>query len=176
MSFCLTEIPFEMKKTGLFGLVLVAFICLHCSEAEDPGMDCWLPSNSLACEVLTTILDCPVVPVAGADDDITGKWKLVMGRTVFYEPHAEDYSCNDIVYHFQADGRLTVSANIEDAMGVSSGQYEYELKRQPLFENFNRDYTLTIGNEKDACSIFEGSMILDNSPLDGPVLHLIRIQ
>lgn len=164
-----------MKKTGLFGLLLTAFICLHCSKAEDPETECWLPANSLACRVLATPLDCPVVPMAGADDDITGKWKLVTAVQPFTSegPITTDHSCHNTIYHFQVDGTLTISSDRE---GVLVGQYEYELKHQPLFEHLDRDYTLIIGNGKDACSIFEGSMVLDNSPLDGPVLHLIRIQ
>ena len=132
-----------MKKTGLFGLVLTAFICLHCSKAEDPEMDCWLPATSMACQVLATSIACQVVPVAGANDDITGKWKLVKGRTLFYEPRTEDFSCNDIVYHFQADGKLTISRDIEDLMGFSAGQHTYEFEHQPLFVEYSElGYTL----------------------------------
>lgn len=163
-----------MKKTGLFGLVLIAIICLHCSKAEEPEMDCWLPA-SLACQVLATSLDCPVVPVAGADDDVTGKWKLVTALQPFTRegPITTDHSCHNTVYHFQADGTVSISSDRE---GLLVGQYDYEFKRQPLFEHFDRDYTLKIGNSKEACSIFEGSMVLDSSPVDGPILHLIRIQ
>lgn len=57
---------------------------------------------------------CPVVAVSAPDDDITGKWKLVKGQTVFYEPRTEDYSCSNSVYHFQQDGILTISSDKED--------------------------------------------------------------
>ena len=140
-------------------------------------MDCWLPATSMACQVLATSIACQVVPVAGANDDITGKWKLVKGRTLFYEPRTEDFSCNDIVYHFQADGKLTISRDIEDLMGFSAGQHTYEFEHQPLFVEYSElGYTLKIEKIKSLCGISGGSMIIDRSPFDGPILHLIRIQ
>jgi len=165
-----------MKKIGLLGIILAAFICVHCSKAEDPERECWLPANSLACEVLATTSDCPVAPVAGADDDIRGKWKLMNTLQPFTSEGRilNDHSCHNTVYHFQVDGTLTISSDRE---GVPIGQYEYEFKHQPLFEYYDdMGYTLEIGNRKEACSIFEGKMILDNSYVDGPIRYLIRIQ
>lgn len=141
-----------MKKFQLYSLVLLGFLCSHCSEAEDPDMA------------------CPIVAVIGADDDIVGKWKLVKGQTVFYEPRTEDYSCSDIVYHFQQDGILTISSVKED---YSPDPSAYEFDQISLYAH---EFTLKIGNRKYGCSISEGRMILDGSPLDGPIRYFVRIQ
>lgn len=113
---------------------------------------------------------CPVVAVSGPDDDITGKWKLVKGQTVFYEPRTEDYSCSNIVYHFQQDGIVTISSDKEDYSPDSSA-YEFE-----QISLYTHDFTLKIGNIEYGCSISEGKMILDNSQLDGPIRYFVRIQ
>lgn len=144
-----------MKKFPLYSLVLLAFLCSHCSEAEDPD------------------LACPIVAVNGADDDIVGKWKLVKGQAVFYEPRTEDYSCSNIVYHFQEDGQLVISSTIEGFQGFSAGQHNYEFLQAPLLDH---DYTLKIESVKIPCSVSGSSMIVDDSALDGPILHLVRIQ
>jgi hypothetical protein len=55
-------------------------------------------------------LACPSPAKTGKEDDIIGKWKLVLEIN---KSDTSDRSCEDIVYHFREDGTLTVSNSSE---------------------------------------------------------------
>lgn len=119
------------------------------------------------------IVKCTIVAKEGSNDNVIGKWKLVTGETTFFNPRKEDYSCQDIIYDFREDGTLVISGNNEQLIGYEGGEYTFEFSKIELYEGLN--YSLTIENGSIGCSIEKNHMILDNSPLDGPILHLVRI-
>lgn len=125
---------------------------------------------------LDEALRCPVEAVNGANDNITGKWKLVKAKAVFRDPRTEDYSCNDIVYDFRADGMLVISGTTKNPIGYDEGQYAYEFSIGKLYQEAEEDYTLKIGNTSLACNIEENQLVINESPLDGPILHLVRVE
>jgi len=142
--------------------VLLAFMLLHCiacSEQEDANKE------------------CEVVPVAGDDNNIVGRWKLVEWQQVVMINggwRIENYSCENIVYHFQEDGILSVSSSMEDFSGKSHNGSAYELVEES-FENYN-NYKLRIGTLGYWFSLVDGIMKLDMRPADGPLLTLVRIE
>jgi hypothetical protein len=122
-------------------------------------------------------LRCPVAAVDGVDDSVLGKWRLVKARIVFRDPRTEDYSCEGILYDFRADGTLTVSGGSSvDAPGYEEGQYTYTFTAGKLFEHLEEAYTLSINDSKFASGINDNRLVLNASPLDGPILYLVRVQ
>ncbi|MBK7480595.1 MAG: hypothetical protein IPI69_13350 [Bacteroidales bacterium] len=119
---------------------------------------------------------CHVKTIKGPENDITGKWKLIKGQTVFYNPQTIDYSCDNIIYHFESDGRLKIDSDIDDIIGFDSGEYTYEFSMSVLYENIEEKFTLKINDIHLPCNISRSDLIIDDSPLDGPILHLVRIK
>ncbi|MFC4872722.1 hypothetical protein [Negadavirga shengliensis] len=143
---------------------LLAFMiccCTACSEAEEPHME------------------CEVEPVAGDDNDVTGTWKLVIGEHVFdpAAPRMEDYSCDNIIYHFRDDGLLSISSDVEDHLGAFGDGQPYELVEDTIYATDG--FLLKLGSGSSTinylCSILEGVMELDDRPLEGPLLTLVRV-
>ena len=129
-------------------------------------------------EINENDLQCPVTAKEGSDDDIIDKWKLVKVNIIKLaeEIRMEDYSCDDIIYHFREDRSLLISG-VEDGMPVrQNGEYPFELIDSVLYENMDYDYTLKIGSQKIACDIEDNAMILDASPLDGNTLYFVRAE
>lgn len=127
-------------------------------------------------EILTTY-QCAVNSVAGPQDDVLGKWKLLSYRTVFYNPDTTDYSCDDIIYEFKRDGGLTVISTIDEPHGYAAGDYTFELKENIVPEDGNTYYTLQIGEHSQwPSTIGAREMILSQAYVDGPVLHFARIE
>ena len=123
-------------------------------------------------------LQCTVTVKKGADDDIIGKWKLVKARIIklAHDISTEDYSCNDIIYHFKADGSLIISG-VDDGMPVMrNGEYAFEFNDTILYDHLEYDHTLKIGKSKKACGIHNNAMTLDASPVDGNTLYFIRVE
>ncbi|MCC5938326.1 MAG: hypothetical protein JJU34_13695 [Lunatimonas sp.] len=122
--------------------------------------------------------ECEVVPVAGDDNNIVGRWKLVEWQQVVMINggwRIENYSCDNIVYHFQEDGILSVSSDVTKEFG---GEFHdgsmYELAEES-FDNYY-SYKLKIGTLGYWFSLTDGIMKLDRRPTDGPLLTLIRIE
>lgn len=134
-----------MKKFKLFGLALILLSVTGCMDRADP------------------------------EETLIGRWKLVRGETVFFEPRTVNYSSHNIVYYFQPDGTFTVESDLEDFIGHSPGQYTYRFNPSPAFNGYDMDYTLQIGGTSWACSISRNKMILDRSPLDGSILSFIKL-
>lgn len=129
-------------------------------------------------------LKCPFMPKNGADDNVLGKWKLVKGRGSMMAPtpaQVQDYSCNNVIYHFQEDGTLHITGVSEGMISYPNGQYFFELKDDQLFEAIEEKYTLELGTTttaagRVACGIQENIMILNNSFIDGSKLTLYRVE
>lgn len=120
---------------------------------------------------------CAVNSVAGRQDDVLGKWKLLSYRTVFYHPDTTDYSCDDIIYEFKPNGGLTVTSTVDEPHGYAAGDYAFELKANVAPEDGNRYHTLRIGAHSQWPATIEArEMILSQAYLDGPVLHFARIE
>lgn len=133
--------------TNLLTLGLIAIISTSCSKAyNDPEMV------------------------------IIGEWKLIEGETVFKEHRSFDYSDNKIIYYFHSDGVLTVTSDIEGHLGHASGQYTYNFSQSQLYENIDERFTLTIGSTSSPCSISAERMVLNDAPVDGPILHFVKQQ
>src|SRR5690625_1434210 len=129
-------------------------------------------------EINENELQCPVTIQEGSDDDIMGKWKLIKAdiTRLAEEIRTEDYSCDDIIYHFREDRSLLISG-VEDGMPVQqNGEYSYELIDSILYEHMDYDYTLKIDSQKIACGMEDNAMILDASPLDGNTLYFVRVE
>ena len=128
-------------------------------------------------EETVTTYRCSVNSVAGQQDDVLGKWKLLSYRTVFYNPDTTDYSCDDIIYEFKPDGGLTVTSTVDEPHGYTAGDYAFELKANVAPEDGNTYYTLQIGEHSQWPAMIEPrEMILSQAYLDGPVLHFARIE
>lgn len=120
-------------------------------------------------------LKCQVDAKNGQDDDIIGEWKLVKGRVVFRDPKTIDFSCDDVVYTFQEDGTVEISGSAETVIGLGAGRYSFQLHREPL-ESSNEEFTLQIDGLNMGSEISADAMVLNNSYLDGPILHFVRIR
>jgi len=128
-------------------------------------------------EEAVTAYRCSVNSVAGHQNDVLGKWKLLSYRTVFYNPDTTDYSCDDIIYEFKSDGRLTVTSTVDEPHGYAAGDYAFELKANVAPEDGIWYYTLQIGEHSAWPAMIEPrEMILSQAYLDGPVLHFARIE
>lgn len=156
-----------MKKTtilgnlqaGSFVLVLVlSFLLVSCQKEETDG----------------EALKCTVVVKEGSDDNVIGKWKLVIAETTFFKPRKEDYSCREVFYTFREDGKLVITSNHENLIGYDVGEYAFEFDK--IEHEETQYHSLKIGNGNIGCSIENNHMILDNSPLDGPKLLLMRVE
>ncbi len=115
---------------------------------------------------------CSTIAINGPEDDITGKWKLINGEEIFFNPRTVDYSCNNVVYHFQTDSILTITSDIVDIIGFAPGQYSYEFG---LGED-KEHYRLKIDHSQGGCNISGSDLDINYAYLDGPILHFIRIQ
>jgi hypothetical protein len=119
---------------------------------------------------------CNTNAVTGSQDDIVGEWKQVKGKTVFSNPQIIEYTCNNIIYKFKSDGSLNILSDVENPIGYNSGDHIYEFSQNNLYGIPDENFTLKIDNTNWACSISGSNMVLDDSPLDGPILYFIRIK
>jgi len=104
---------------------------------------------------------------------LTGKWKLVKVEEVFNNPTSYDYSPYNIVYEFQTKGVLTVSGetnNISMYRGHDIGEYSYSIVDE------DQSYLLKIGNTTYWCQVTSEKLVIDSSPLDGPIYYFIKIK
>lgn len=120
-------------------------------------------------------LTCPISARKGYDAKLVGKWKLVKSESVFMNRNAEDYSCNKIIYDFRSDGTLVITSDIDKYIGSKPGTYQYKFTKTSLYEGGSQSYMLQVNQRSVACGISEGVMNLDDSPVDGPILYLVRL-
>jgi hypothetical protein len=72
--------------------------------------------------------------VDGSTDDVTGKWQLVRVKNFNIENGRAgevDYSCNDILYHFDAENTVEITGGGVEFV-PDSGTYDYELTLTPF--------------------------------------------
>jgi hypothetical protein len=124
----------------------------------------------------STVKNCQPVSINGSQTDIKGDWKQVQGKTVFFNPKTIDYSCDNIIYHFRMNDSLIIESDVISPIGYESGNYGYQFTLGSLYNDPAKKYTLKIGNSNWACGISGGDLVLDSSPLDGPILYLVRIK
>lgn len=146
-----------MKKLPLVFILVISLSCKK-NEVVDINMD----------------LRCPTVARVGSNTQVVGKWKLLKGSTVFYDTKTVDYSCNEVIYDFRSNGIVIITSDIQELIGSNPGEHSYEFTPKPLFEGGN-NFTIKINSNAVSCRISEGLMTLDNSALDGPILHLARM-
>src|SRR5690606_12119574 len=115
--------------------------------------------------------ECPVKAVMGKENDIIGKWKLMKTHFPMVN-RTQDHSCDDIVYEFRTEGIFFITQKGEDHETLTSS---YELVKQPYLGHVG-SFTLKIDHLEQACSIAKESMVLDDSPLDGPIKTFVRIE
>ncbi|WPR76463.1 hypothetical protein [Algoriphagus sp. NG3] len=141
-------------------LVLTILPLAGCTESENPD----------------DVLSCQVETVAGPEDDVIGKWKMVWRKEINFSTGEKitDYSCNDIVFHFKPEGYLEVINDVEESE-YSSGDYEYEFILSPFHETME-GYTLKINTLRWPCYINTNTLTLDASPVDGSTLHFVRME
>lgn len=145
-----------MKKIfNLLSFVLILLIVTGCKEDEQKS---------------TTDAEID------SQNDIVGEWKQVKGKTVFYNPQIIDYTCNNIIYKFKSDGSLNIFSDVDNPIGYNSGDHLYEFSQNNLYGIPDENFTLKIDNRYWACSISGSNMVLDDSPVDGPILYFIRIK
>lgn len=151
--------PVLMKKNLIFQSLILCLIGLSgCEKTNETGDG----------------QRCRIEAKQGLDDDIVGTWKLVKGQTVFYEPKTIDYSCDNVIYEFQEGGALVISSNTSELIGLEAGNYTYELLNEPFLES--EEFTLRLGGLTQGCEISTDAMTLNNAPIDGPILNLVRIR
>ena len=120
---------------------------------------------------------CSVTSIAGQQNDILGKWKLVSYRTVFFNPDTTDYSCDHIIYEFKRDGRLTITSDIDEPRGYTAGDYPFELETGTAIEDGTMSYSLAVGEHSQwPAMIKPRELILSQAYLDGPVMHFLRVE
>lgn len=155
-----------MKKLRWLVLIPAILVCIGCEDRDDE------PD-----------IRCPVVASKGPEDDITGKWKLVRTERISsINPLLNDFSCDDITYHFQENDSLTIYSSNEDYIGHPTGEHRYEFIPSPFNQ---KTHVLAIEGTQYACVISNENMELDLEPLPGPlgplrefriVLYFMRVQ
>lgn len=139
--------------------VLSILLLAGCTESENPD----------------DVLSCQVETVAGPEDDVIGKWKMIRQKTFkLYNGDIEvkDYSCDNIVYHFNPNGVVKINNDAEGEEHVT-GEYIFELI-PPVFDGKDY-YILKIGTLNWHCRIKESYMTLNMAHVDGPTLYFARI-
>ena len=127
---------------------------------------------------------CSIIPVSGAIDDISGKWKQFKTEQINGGPPAivYDYSCSNILYSFQEGSILTIESDQIDYLGFETGEYLFSFTKS---DNGQIYHTLFINEIEHSCSISEENILTIGleqkpGPLDLPytftTLYFIRTQ
>jgi hypothetical protein len=148
-------------------------IVIGCNESDKNNK---LSGIDTSKELQNYDLACKISAVSGSKDNIVGDWKLSIGKTVFFKPQIVDYSCLNIIYHFKTNDTLIIESSAENPIGNRAGIYIYHLTLENLYNNVEEKYTLKIGNLNWACGISSENMILNDTPLDGPILYFVRMK
>lgn len=121
-------------------------------------------------------LKCNVKAKEGSSSDLTGNWKLVKGKRVYYEPMTYDYSCKDIYYAFSSEGILTITGNSNQEIGYPNGTYEYNFQKVPAENDGHLPYVISINGKSIPSEVVNNILEINNSSLDGEILYLVRIE
>ena len=105
--------------------------------------------------------------------NIIGQWKLVKVETTFMNRTTYDLSQFNIVYDFEITNILTVSSDTEHPqMGLDTGTHSYSIIKPNEQESF---WTMKIANIYAIHRFIEKGLIIDLSPLDGPIYCFDKI-
>ncbi|SIS50540.1 hypothetical protein [Belliella pelovolcani] len=147
----------SVRAWGVGLLFLVLIMMASCQEDAAPDDE----------------LRCQVEAIDGSEDEVVGKWKLIKAEILFGNPRNEDYSCDNIIYHYRNDGILRITNNTSD-ISHGSGEYPYEFIPASLSEN---GYPiLKRANSIWPCHIEKNNMTIYLMALDGPILHFLRTE
>ncbi len=127
---------------------------------------------------------CSVIPISGAIDDITGKWKQFKTEQINGSPPAivYDYSCSNILYSFQEENLLTIESDQVDYLGFVTGEYTFSFTESSDGQIY---HTLLIDGVEHSCTISEENILTIGlkekpGPLDLPytitTLYFIRTE
>lgn len=137
-----------------------------------------LKNKEIMKRILTLLLIGFLISSCSNDDDISnqiiGNWKLTEAK--FYGIEGEgsiDYSDENIIYNFKANGILVVSGG--DNAGYTNGEYEYFFGEDHLGGNTDPKVLLVkINNSKWTYDLTNKKMTLGQSYVDGPNLIFER--
>lgn len=122
---------------------------------------------------LSLFLHCSKDDAVPASPQILGEWKLVSARIAnLITVQTVDYSDQNIIYDFRANGVLWVS---QDNMGYAQGTYEYVFEEDYLSGSpspgENKGWLVKVNNiRKWIYQRVDGKMLLRTSYIDGPDL------
>jgi hypothetical protein len=166
-----------MKKILSFAAVLLmlagAFACGK--ESIQRKEELKMPQWSNATGYLSTLqdLECMDAQISISDDewrshsDITGTWMLLLDCST---EDIIDYSCESIIYTFDANGTVTIISSVNE---IQSGQFEYDYYPDPycpLCDLINPLPNLVIGANKSFCQVANNwltTFSVDNIGVDG---------
>jgi hypothetical protein len=112
------------------------------------------------------------------NNEIIGEWKLIAARIIDFSTNPTiDYSDENIVYDFQANGILTVTGG--NNVGYSNGDYEYIFVEDYLGGAPSPGEVMILlvkvnNSTKWTYNLTNGQMTLGNSYVDGPDLIFER--
>lgn len=112
---------------------------------------------------------------------IVGKWTLEKVKLSFYpsdydSPTEFNYSKNDIIYQFRANGTLNVyvTGDIPEYRGNRPGEYSYRVEKSSVYKETD---VIVINNGPEAiCSISGNNLTIDDSPRDGYIYSFTRVK
>jgi len=119
-------------------------------------------------------LRCPVEALSGTRDDVAGKWKLVRGEilpSTSPEVISEDYSCDNIIFHFGEDGSLVITSDVEDYIGIIPEEYRYELGEQTYIQDEEPLHILILADQSYFGTFSESEMKIWVNPIDYRALY-----
>ena len=132
---------------------------------------------------ITTFLNCSNDDDnTSVTDNIVGEWKLIEARVNEFGPipttTVTDYSNENIIYNFQANGVLSITGANNNNIGYSNGNHDYffgedYLSGDPTPEE-EKILLVKIGNTKWIYSSTNGQIKINNSYVDGPDLIFER--
>lgn len=154
-----TLLPYKNSKKLLLSLCVFTFLFASCEKNIQK-------TNELKCEVKIK---------EGSNTSVLGKWKLVRGTSVFYEPVTYDYSCENIIYEFTSDGTLIITGDAEQNLGYGKGIYDYKFQVANSETGIYLPYMITINGNSLSSNIVNHQLELNNSSVDGPILYFLRV-
>jgi hypothetical protein len=107
-------------------------------------------------------------------ESIIGRWKL---ETIKHPMNGQSfyYSQHNVVYEFKTDGVLVISGEAEIPIWPETGEYSYSfIDDEKGYGMVGLSYGLKIGNSTFWYRISSKELEINNAPLDGAVISLIK--
>ncbi|MFD1631210.1 hypothetical protein [Pseudopedobacter beijingensis] len=124
--------------------------------------------------LLITLTGCKKDKTPG----IVGKWKLEKVKLSYYPsdydfPTEFNYSENNIIYQFRANGILKVTSDVMEYMGKKPGEYSYHT-------NYTKTDVIVISGDNTTIppgeyNVSGNNLVISYSTSDGPIYYFIRI-